>query len=57
MRTNDINDSTFKLVSKSTAYRMGDYVLINHYPFADIYELKPQFIANLHTTPILGKQK
>lgn len=57
MRTNDINDSTFKLVSKSTAYKIGDYTLVNHYPFADIYELKPQFIANLHTTPILGKQK
>ena len=57
MRTNDINDSTFKLVSKSVAYRNGDYTLINHYPFADIYELKPQFIKGLNTKPILGKQK
>lgn len=57
MRTNDLNDSTFKLVSKSVAYRNGDYVLINHYPFADIYQLKPEFIKNLNTTPILGKQK
>lgn len=57
MRTNDMTDLTFKLVSKSTAYKDGDYTLVNHYPFADIYELKPQFIKNLHTTPILGKQK
>ncbi len=57
MRTNDVNDSTFKLVSKSTAYRNGDYTLVNHYPFADIYQLKPQFIKYLHTTPILGKQR
>lgn len=57
MRTNDINDSTFKLVSKSTAYRNGDYFLVNHYPFADIYELKQQFIKNLNTKPILGKQR
>ena len=57
MRTNDTNDSTFKLVSKSTAFRMGDYTLVNHYPFADIYELKPQFIKSLNTTPTLGKQK
>jgi hypothetical protein len=56
MRTNDINDSTFKLVGKTAAFRK-DYTLVNHYPFADIYELKPQFIKNLITTPILGTQK
>lgn len=57
MRTNDINDLTFRLVSKSTAYRMGDYTLVNHYPFADIYQLKPEFTKGLNTTPVLGKQK
>lgn len=56
MRTNDINDSTFKLVSQTAAYRKN-YILVNHYPFADIYELRPEFITNLITTPILGKQK
>lgn len=56
MRTNDINDSTFKLVSNTKAYKQ-DYTLVNHYPFADIYELKPEFITNLNTTPNLGKQK
>lgn len=56
MRTNDINDSTFKLVSNTLAYRQ-DYTLVNHYPFADIYELKPEFIKNLNTTPSLGTQK
>lgn len=57
MRTNDTNDQTFKLVSKSPAFKKGDYNLVNHYPFADIYELKPQYIKLLNTTPILGKQK
>jgi glutamine cyclotransferase len=57
MRTNDINDSTFKLVSKTKAYRDGDYNLVNHYPFADIYEIKPELVKDLNTKPILGKQK
>ncbi len=57
MRTNDLNDSTFKLVSKTTAYKLGDYKLVNHYPFADIYELKPQFLNGLNTKPVLGPQR
>ncbi len=57
MRTNDINDSTFKLVSKTKAYRDGDYNLVNHYPFADIYEINPELIKGLNTKPTLGKQK
>lgn len=57
MRTNDLNDSTFKLVSKTKAYREGDYALVNHYPFADIYEIREGLVKNLNTKPILGKQK
>jgi len=57
MRTNDLNDATFKLVSKTQAYKNGDYTLVGHYPFADIYELKPQFLSGLNTKPTLGKQK
>ncbi|MBI2028301.1 MAG: hypothetical protein HYT07_01705 [Candidatus Levybacteria bacterium] len=49
MRTNDVNDSTFKLVSESKAYELGRYTLVNHYPFADIYEIKPEFVENLNT--------
>lgn len=57
MRTNDLNDSTFKFVSKTRAWRDGDYKLVNHYPFADIYEIKPELVGNLNMKPILGHQK
>lgn len=57
MRTNDVNDQTFKLVSHAPAFKKGEYTLINHYPFADIYELKQEFVRFLNTKPILGKQK
>ena len=57
MRTNDMNDSAFKLVSKTKAYREGSYILVNHYPFADIYEIKPELVKGLNTKPSLGKQK
>lgn len=57
MRTNDNNDSTFKLVNKTKAYREGWYILVDSYPFADIYELKSEYVSNLNTKPTLGKQK
>ncbi len=57
MRTNDLNDSTFKLISKTKAWKEGDYKLVNHYPFADIYEIKPELVSGLNTKPILGHQK
>lgn len=57
MRTNDINDSTFKLVSKSKAYKLGWYTLVDHYPFADIYEIKPEFVKNLNIQPTLKFNK
>lgn len=57
MRTHDNNDSTFKLISKTKAYKEGWYTLVDSYPFADIYEIKPEHTGNLNTKPILGKQK
>jgi hypothetical protein len=53
MRTNDINDQTFRLIRNNPEFKQ-DYVLINHYPFADVYEIKPQFVKSLHTQPIPG---
>ena len=55
MRTNDLNDSTFKLLFKNSA--LLKYDLVGQYPFADIYQLKPEFISQLNTKPSLGKQK
>lgn len=55
MRTYDDNDQTWKTVSKTSD--INNYILIEKYPFADIYELKPEFLGNLNTKPVLGKQK
>jgi len=53
MRTNDNNDLTFKAVSQTPAYSYYD--LVSHFPFADIYQLKNEYLGNLNTEPILGK--
>ena len=33
------------------------YELIESYPFADIYQLKSEYLSELNTEPVLGKQK
>lgn len=55
MRTNDKNDLTFKTVSK-TKYQ-NKYNLVGSFPFADIYEIKPEYAGSLNTKPVLGKQR
>jgi hypothetical protein len=55
MRTNDLNDGVFKTVSKTLGIKQ--YNLVGKYPFADIYEIKEEFVSGLNTEPILGKQK
>ena len=55
MRTYDNNDSTYKAVSKTPDFE--NYNLVAKYPFADIYELKDEFLPFLNTKPTLGKQK
>lgn len=55
MRTYDNNDSVYKTVSKLSAF--SKYELVEKYPFADIYKLKDEYLGQLNTRPILGKQK
>ncbi len=55
MRTYDNNDTTYKAVSKTPD--LVRYNLVGKYPFADIYELKEEYLGTLITQPILGKQK
>jgi len=55
MRTYDNNDITFKAVDKT--HELIRYNLVGHYPFADIYQLKDQYLEGLITKPILGRQK
>lgn len=55
MRTNDDNDGTFKLVKQSG--QLYKYTLVESYPFADIYELKPEYRSTLNTEANLGPQR
>lgn len=55
MRTNDTNDLTYRSVQE-TQWR-DKYTLVNTYPFADIYELKVEYLPYLNTKPVLGRQK
>ncbi len=56
MRTNDVSDQTFKLVGKNPEF-INDYTLVHSFPFADIYQLKPQYLSHLETKPILAQIK
>lgn len=55
MRTYDENDSAFKLVNQT--YDLGYYDLAGKYPFADIYQLKDEYLNGLITKPVFRKQK
>lgn len=52
MRSNDLNDQTFRLLQKNKEFK-NDYTMVQHLPFADVYEIKPQYLKNLHTKPSL----
>ncbi|MDO8551719.1 MAG: hypothetical protein Q7S03_03530 [bacterium] len=43
MRTNDMSDLTFKAVSSTD--ELSKYRLVGNYPFADIYELKDEYMV------------
>ncbi len=45
MRTHDDNDMTYRLIKKSPG--LGRYKLMVSFPFADIYELKSQYLKQL----------
>lgn len=55
MRTHDRNDLTYRLVEKNKG--LLRYDLVGHFPFADIYQLKDEYLSTLNTTPSLGHQK
>lgn len=55
MRSYDDNDSSWRAVSRTPD--IAHYNKVESYPFADIYELKPEYLNNLNTKPIIGKQK
>lgn len=53
MRTYDENDMTYREVSDASGFQK--YNLVGQYPFADIYELKEEYIPDLITDPIYQK--
>ncbi len=55
MRTYDENDSTYRFVSQTTGF--SKYELVDSYPFADIYQLRDEYLNELNTEPVFGKQK
>jgi hypothetical protein len=55
MRTNDLNDQTFRLLKDNSGLKRYDKV--GSYPFADIYQLKDEYVKNLNTQASLGPQR
>lgn len=55
MRTHDDNDWSWKTVSKTEGF--ANYILVQSYPFADIYEIKPEYVEQLNTEPVLTHSK
>ena len=55
MRTGDTNDSVYSLLQDND--ELADYRLVHKYPFADIYELKPEYLKGLQTKPVLSQEK
>jgi hypothetical protein len=45
MRTNDMNDLTFKAMSQTLGFEA--YEKVQSFPFADIYEIKPEYLHQL----------
>lgn len=52
MRTHDDNDSTFRLVKDTPGFTK--YELIDSYPFADIYELRDEYLDDVDFEAILN---
>jgi len=55
MRTSSDDDQTYRLLKDTPG--LSYYNLVQSFPFADIYELKPEYLNNLIVDPVLGKQK
>jgi hypothetical protein len=52
MRTGDPSDQTYRLIHDNPEF-INNYTLERKLPFADVYEIKPEFVSNLHTKPSL----
>lgn len=50
MRTNDTTDGAFHAVKDKAG--LAEYTLVEHFPFADVYQLQPQYRSHLITTSL-----
>ncbi len=55
MRTHDDNDLTYRSVKDTPGFQK--YSLVESYPFADIYELKEEYLPQLNTEASLGVRR
>lgn len=55
LRTYDVNDLTWKNASGTEGFKK--FELVESYPFADIYQIKPEYVDQLITEPIFPNQK
>lgn len=56
MRTHDRSDTTYKMLEGNKEFEQR-YELVNHFPFADIYQLKPEYVSKLQELPKIQKHK
>jgi hypothetical protein len=53
VRTNSDSDSTWRLLKDNFGF-LDRYTKVDSYPFADVYELKPEYFGGLITEPVSG---
>lgn len=56
LRTNDTSDNTYRILQYNKAFKER-YTKVHSFPFADIYEIKPEYVSNLNTKPLPGLNK
>jgi hypothetical protein len=54
VRSYSDDDSTWRAMKDHPAFQ--HFELVDHYPFADIYRLKPEYVSGLITEPILQQK-
>jgi hypothetical protein len=55
VRSYSDDDSTWRLIKDKPGFQRYD--LVDHYPFADIYELKEEYLNDLITEPVFDENK
>lgn len=53
VRSNSDSDSTWRLLKENPGF-VERYTKVDSYPFADIYELRPEYLGGLITDPVPG---